>query len=256
MSAFSYSPTIPLDTVDVDYLKSAYLTGFTFLDADGQELPEIFFQEHLVNAMAVLEEQTNVSILLTEVVGEKHDYRANDYAQFAFLQLFKIPTASVSEVRAVYPTGQTIQVFPSEWVRLERTHSILQLVPTSGSLSQVILGYGSDYLPLIFNGIGMLPQLWEVDYTCGFPPDAVPRIIVEALCKLAAVEILKIVSDLVHPLGVTSASLSVDGLSQSKGFNLPAFKARIDAYEGDLHGDDGLIKQISQNYRGIMLASV
>jgi len=57
-------------------------------------------------------------------------------------------------------------------VRLTVEHSQFHLVPTSGSLAQVLLGGGNGYLPFIFSGLSYLPGLWEVDYVSGFAPDA------------------------------------------------------------------------------------
>ena len=139
-------------------------------------------------------------------------------------------------------------------------HSQIHLVPTSGTLSQIIIGQGADYLPLIYSGLGYLPQLWFVDYTSGFNPKRVPRLIVEAIAKQAVVDALAVMSDLIHPIGVTASSLSVDGLAQSRSMNVPAFKHRIDLYNNDLFNDSpdrpGLIKQIKQKYLGINLGSL
>jgi hypothetical protein len=187
-------------------------------------------------------------------------HNTNDYLNYAFVQLFRIPAQSVQEVRAVYPTGQTIQIFPQEWVRLEVSHSQFHLVPTSGSLAQVLLGGGNGYLPFIFAGLAYLPQLWHVDYISGFDPENIPRTVADAVMKYAAIECLQALSDLIGPIGQSSSSLSVDGLSQSVGRVLPAFKARIDAYRRDLGLDDpnlrtGIIGQMRRTYMGLALVA-
>src|SRR5262245_9667982 len=230
---------MPLSDLDVQYFKENFLTGFTFYGADCQPLPDSFYAEHLQRALATLEAICGIDILSRVYVGEKHDYKINDYVAYAFVQLFKIPTRTVESVRAVYPTGQTIQVFPSEWVKLEIVHSQIQLVPTAGTISQIVIGQGGDFLPLVYSGLPWLPQLWEVDYTSGFDPDKVPKIIIQAIAKIAAIEIMMVVGDMIRPLGVTSQSLSVDGLSQSRGFLSPAFQGRIDGYRTDLYGPSG-----------------
>ena len=256
-----------LDDLTAKYLKENYLTGFTFAGADEQPLPPAFFEDKIGNAIAKLSDITHVDVLQREVTSEKHDYHTNDYLNYAFLQLFRMPCQSVSEVRAVYPTGQTIQIFPSVWVRLSVEHSQIHLVPTSGSLAQVLLGGGAGYLPFIFAGLSYLPQLWEVDYVSGFAPDAIPRDVMSAICKMAAIEILQLMSDLVGPIGVASQSLGIDGMSQSTARQLPAFKARLDAYKVDLglpgpglgvdpKYQDGQIAQIRRNYFGLNMVSL
>lgn len=262
-----FNPLFSLNDLTAKYLKENYLTGFTFTGADNQELSPAFFEEKIANAIVRFEEITHIDVLQREVCGEKHDYITTDYLNYAFMQLYRIPAQSVSEVRAVYPTGQTIQVFPQEWVRLYVEHSQFHLVPTSGSLAQVLLGGGNGYLPFIFAGLSYLPQLWEVDYISGFAPDAIPRDIVSVICKLAAIEVLQVMSDLIGPLGIASSSLGIDGMSQSVSRQLPAFKARIDAYKVDLgipgpglgvepKYNTGEIGQLRRTYIGLVMASV
>lgn len=256
----TYSPTLALSDLTAAYLQRQYLTGLTLCGADGQPLSDEYFEDHIATAIAKLEDITHVDILQRVNTSERHDYRVNDYVAYGFLQLFRLPAQSVQVVRAVYPTGQTIQVFPSEWVRLEISHAQIHLVPTSGTLSQVIIGQGADYLPLIYSGLGYLPHLWEVDYTSGFDPDKVPRMVTDAIMKLTAIEVLTIMSDLIAPLGVASSSLSVDGLSQSISRQLPAFRARIDQYNTSLGlpfgQQSGLVDQIRRTYLGIALSSL
>lgn len=262
-----FSAFVSLHDLTPQYLKDNYLTGFTFRGANGEELPPGFFQEKLATAIARFEDISNIDVNERVNTSEKHDYWTTDYLNYAYLQLFRIPARHVAQVRAVYPTGQIIQVFPEEWVRLQVEHSQIHLVPTSGSLAQVLLGGGNGYLPFIFAGLSYLPQLWEVDYVSGFKVDAIPRAVAQVVCKIAAIEILTVMSDLVGPLGVASSSLGIDGMSQSLARQLPAFKARIDQYKMDLGlpgpqlGVDpkygtGEIGQLRRTYFGLAAAAL
>lgn len=262
-----FTQLVSLDDLTAKYLLDNYLVGFTFRGADGQPLPPEWFEQKLANAITRFEDITHIDVLQRRVTAERHDYHTNDYMNYAFAQLFRVPAVRVTQVRAVYPTGQTIQVFPEDWVRLNTEHSQIHLVPTSGSFAQVMLGGGNGYLPFIFAGLSYLPHLWEVDYVSGFSADAIPRSVASAVCKLAAIEVLTMMSDLIGPLGVASSSLSVDGLSQSMSRQLPAFKARIDAYKVDLglpgpglapdgKYNTGEIGQLRRTYFGIAMASV
>lgn len=262
-----FSSQFSLNDLTAKYLQDNYLTGFTFLGSDGQPLPPAFFEEKIANAISKLEDITHIDVLQREVCGERHDYLVTDYLNFAFMQLNRIPALSVKEVRCIYPTGQTIVVYPAEWVRVMVEHSQFHLVPTSGTLAQVLLGGGSGYMPFVIGGMSFVPQLWEVDYTSGFAENAVPREIVQVICKLAAIEVLTLMSDLIGPLGIASSSLGIDGMSQSVSRQLPAFKARIDQYKSDLGlpgpglGVDpkystGEIGQLRRTYIGLVMASV
>lgn len=257
-----YLPYMAIDDLTPDYLKKMYLPGIKLIGGDNQEMSPEWFVQQIENGISKIEQYTNVDILERFNQSELHDYSVNDYLRYGFLQLYRIPSRSVEEVRAVYPTGQTIQVFPKEWIRLAKAHSQVNLVPTAGTLQQVIIGQGSDFIPLIFAKLSFLPQLWEVDYTSGFDPDQIPKMVVEAICKMAVVEMLTTMSDTIYPVGIGSQSLSIDGMSQSRSIMQPAFKARIDAYKNDLGlpgtqaEKTGLIKQIRNNYLGVNLASL
>lgn len=262
-----FSATMSFDDLTAKYLLDSYLTGFKFAGSDGQQLSPAWYEDKIANAIVTLESAIGIDVLQREVTGERHDYHTNDYLNYAFTRLFRQPAQSVQQVRAVYPTGQVIQVFPSEWVRLDPASGQIHLVPTSGSLAQVMLGGGNGYLPFIFAGLSYLPQLWEVDYVSGFAVDALPRDVARVVCKLAAIEVLVLMSDLIGPLGVASSSLGLDGMSQSIARQLPAFKARIDQYRVELGvpgpalGVDpkysgGEIGQLRRNYVGMVLASL
>jgi hypothetical protein len=262
-----FSVHVSLDDLTAKYLLENYLTGFNFTGTDGQELAPEFYENKIADAIVKLEGIVGFDVLQREITGERHDYHTNDYLNYAFSRLYRLPAQSVQQVRAVYPTGQVIQVFPAEWVRLNVEAGQLHLVPTSGSLSQVMIGGGNGYLPFIFGGLSYMPQLWEVDYVSGFKVDAVPRDVVSAICKLACVEIFTIFSDLVGPLGVASSSLGLDGMSQSIARQLPAFKARVDTYKVDLglpgpglavdpKFSTGEIGQLRRTYVGMVLTSM
>lgn len=255
-----YSPYIPLSKLTGEYLRKQYLTGFTFLGDNGQPLDDEWYEDFIQLGISRIEEIVNVDILTRNNVAEKHDYHAQDWNAFGFIQLFRFPTRSVQEIRAVVTPGQTVVVFPNEYIRTMVEHSQVQLVPTTGSLATISLGQGVEWLPF-FSGRTYVPHLWEVDYVSGFDPEAIPRLVADAIMKMAVIEILTVISDTITPLGQTSNSLSVDGLSQSRSFNLPAFKARIDSYSADLGlpaspNPTGLLQQIREQYVGIMLASV
>lgn len=253
-----YSEFKKLSEVDADYLQANYLTGFQLFNGQKQPFPVEFFEEKLRNALNLLEKETGIDVLERDTVGERHDYHALDYLNYAFMQLFRVPCTSVSEVRAVFPDGAMVQIFPTEWVRLEIEQGMLNLVPIGGTVAQIVVGRGGFY-PLIWFS-DYLPHLWEVDYRSGFNPNEIPRIIVDAICKIASIEILSIVSDLINPLGVGSQSLSVDGLSQSRGYLVPAFQARINQYRADVFGTPGvpgtgIISQIRSTYFGVRVTA-
>lgn len=249
-----------LDNLTPEYLLSTYLPGLEFTDANGDPFPDTFYQDFIDKAASNLEDLADISIREKTITAEKHDFHINDYLQYMFLKTKKVPVQEVSEVRAVFPTGNTIQVFPSEWVRLDTESGQINMLPTAGTLGQVLVGSGAEYLPLLYGQYTYVPQLWEIDYTCGFDSTEVPRIIVDAICKIAVKDMLLFLSLMASPIGLTSHSTSVDGLSQSRSYQKPAFADTMDRLAQELDGPGGapelgLISRIRMMYRGILLTS-
>jgi len=248
------------------FLQQHYLLGLKFVDEKGKEYDPNWYQQKVAVAISHFEHHTQLTLTPRAVVGELHDYYIRDYEQYAFLQLFNYPVIVRTDtpvVKAVYPTGTVITTFPREWVRCDNVHGQLQLIPTQGSLSSVILGQGGSYLPIIYQGLGYLPQLFHVDYEAGFESGKIPQIMIDAIAKLAAVEILSIMGLTALPTGITSQSYSIDGMSQSRGFMqspeyAPIFSGLIAQYKAELFGNPrfgtaGLFADLKSFYRGVNL---
>ncbi len=253
--------TRDVNDVAANFLKENYLTGLNFVDSSGQPIPDKFFEMHIQKAVSRVEHVTKVDILRRTVTDEPHDYYIGDYQQFAYLQANRYPVIDdkvnfPASISAVYPTGQFIMAFPAEWVRLNSQHGQMQLVPTQGTLSSVILGQGGSYLPLIYRDMGYLPSLFRASYTSGFKDGEMPETIIDAVCKMACINVLTVMQDTVMPVGLASISSGIDGVSQGVGLLPGPFKVRLDAYKKDLFGDNetgapGLLKEIKDEYRGI-----
>jgi len=259
----SFEIASDISDLSAEYLKRNYLWSLDFVDHQHRPLPRDFYEQKLAFAAACFERETKIRVVRRLVTDEKHDYYVNDYQLFAWIQLFEYPVISVNKIGVIYPTGQEVFNFPLEWVKLMEQHGQVQLVPTNGTLSQVILGRGGSYLPLIYQNIGYLPQLFHIDYTVGFAKDKYPMDILDAICKLATIEVLSIVGDSIFPPGVTSISAGIDGLSQGIGIlnngQLPAvFAGRINLYRKELYGErtqvEGVLCRMRDEYKGIPLS--
>lgn len=259
-----YQRFVSLETLSANFLKEKYLLGLTFVDEAGNEYPDDWYEQKIAVALSNFEHHTNLSLVPYPVENETHDYYIRDYEHYAFIQLYHYPIILLEDtpvIQAVYPTGQVITTFPREWVRADTMKGQIQLIPTQGSLSQVILGQGGSYLPIIYQGLGYLPQLFRVKYTAGFSEGKIPQVFLDAVAKLASIEVLSVMGDTVRPAGVSSQSLGVDGLSESRGFMqspeyAPIFSGRIAQYQRELFGDprlgtEGLFNQVKSFYRGI-----
>lgn len=271
---------VPIDQISPENLKKRYLRGLEslFVDRDGTPWEDDWYWWWLSKGLERVEEAANVSVIPRKRV-EFHDYIVDDYKQFAYLELWYPPVHSVTKVQAIYPiSGQTpglstlesqldddvIFDFPLEWVRLYPGGK-MHLVPTQGTLSQVMLGRGGAYLPLIYQTLGYLPQLWRVEYIGGFSNKGVPLIVADAIYKAAAIECLTVLSDTLRPPGATNISTSIEGISRSYGMEsgvggkvAAVFSSRLASYKEDLYGTNsrgqqmgGMLQTIQSRYQGI-----
>jgi hypothetical protein len=200
----------------VEQLKARYFFGVNINDDDGNPLPDATFAHFILQAIRWFEHQIDIPIL-PQVFIDNHDYHRSQYNAFNFIQLDNYPVISVEEFRVQYPSGQTVIVYPTEWIRLNREKGQIQAVPTAGTLSEFLIGQGGAFLPAVYNGMHYLPHLFQVEYTAGFQEGKVPANIVDLIGMFASIGPFNIFGDLIAGAGIANISLSMDGLSQSIG---------------------------------------
>lgn len=232
-------------------LKDAYLTGVKQIDSSGQPFSNAVYDQALKSAVSWFELKTKVHVTQINVVDEQHDYIRDWYDQFSWLNLYEYPVGEVTSMSAVYPTGQTILLFPSNWIKLRAKAGQIQLVPTAGSLSQVLVGQGGSYLPLLSGRLSNLPDLFLVSYTAGFAAGAIPDLVNEIIGLRAAIHVMSTSGSSVLEPGIQTKSVSIDGLSQSTAAMVGQFgpySGRINEYQRRIDDD---IETLMQEYKGI-----
>lgn len=238
----------------VEQLKQRYLFGVDFRDDSGNFLDDSVFQFYIMAAIEWMEHQLDIKLLETTVV-EKQDYNINDYQAYNFLQLDNYPLISVEEFNVQYPTGQTVVNYPNEWLRIDKEKGHIRVVPTAGTLSEILIGQGGSYLPAIYNGLQSLPHLFEIRYTAGFEDCRVPANILDLIGMFASLGPFNIFGDLIAGAGIANVSLSIDGLSQSIGTTSSATNAgygsRIIQYLKQIKEQ---IPVLRRYYKGIRMA--
>jgi len=231
-----------------------YLFGIPLVDEDGNELGEPTIEYWIGQGISWLETELMIPIQPTSI-QETHDYYIDEYQQFCYLQLYQYPVISVESLVASY-AGQEIMTFPADWIRIYKQTGQLQLVPTTGSLSQVLLGAGSGVLlPLITARLSNMPHLFNVTYTAGFAEGQVPGDIVDMIAMKACIGLLNILGDILLGAGIASQSLSIDGLSESinttQSAENSAYSARIRQYERQIKAQ---LPNLRARYKGLRLA--
>jgi hypothetical protein len=240
-----------LPTADV--LKNDYLFGIPLTDEDGNIMQDSVLAAWIERAIAWLETELMIKIAPTSIT-ESHDYYLSEYVNFCYVQLYQYPVISVTSLKASY-AGQDIMTFPSSWIRIYKESGQLQLVPTTGNLSQVLLSQGSGVLlPLITNKLSGMPHLFTVNYTAGFPSGQVPADICDLIAMKAVIGVMNILGDILLGAGIASQSLSIDGLSESinttQSAENSAYSARVRQYEKQIQTQ---LPNLRAKYKGIKM---
>ncbi len=239
--------------LSVPQLKDRYLFGVNITRDDGTPLPDAVFQHYIMQSIRWMEKQLDIPILPTVFV-EKHDYFRGDYQAFNLIRLDNYPVIDVEEFRVQYPSGQNVVVFPPEWYRLNKPEGHIQIVPTAGTLSNIMIGQGGSFLPAIYSGMDYLPQLFEVTYTAGFEDGQIPEDILDLIGMFASLGPFNIFGDLIAGAGIATISLSMDGLSQNIGTTSSAtnagYGARIIQYLKQIKEQ---IPNLRRYYKGLRM---
>jgi len=250
--AANIRPRSDEQVIDADFVKSTFLHGVNLKTDDGVDLPDEAIDFYIQSATRWVERELNVIILPTSISSESHDYYWDDYANFAFVKLLNFPVRSVSKVAIRFPLTTELLAFDDEWYRIESVAGQVNLIPTQGSFSAILIGQGGSFLPLLYSGRDYVPHIIQVDYEAGFKDGEIPEDILHLIGMKASIGPLNIAGDLIAGAGIASKSVSLDGLSESLGTTSSAtnagYGARIIQYEKQIKETVSLLRR---NYKGI-----
>lgn len=246
--------------LSVEDLKLKYLYGLP-LEKDGTTLPDEIYETAINAAIERVENLLNLK-LRKQIIEEEKDFRYDDWVNWSY-------------VKATYPVvcplqldgylGTTKQAkYPRQWLTSRATSDgklysrILYMVPTypaaMGNQNSIVI---SGIIPSLnwfasSKGNGHIPCYWTLRYITGW--SNVPAEIVDAIAKIATLSLLPILNDIQMGnanskiagsgmgWGITSKSISIDGLSQSLSSAAPQggiFGARAKQYQDSLGATDG-----------------
>jgi hypothetical protein len=181
-------------------------------------------EDYIKRAVAMAELEMTIDIFPT-AYSEKLPYDRAEYEDWGFMMLSHRPVNSIQLMTIRTADNQNVYEVPLEWVETANmAHGQLNIIPMAIGLVNgqekfpAATSGGSMFLNIL--GIGnWVPSYWSIEYTCGFPNGCIPIVVNELIGMTAAMNIL---SQLAATYQQTSASLGVDGLSQSSGTVGPA----------------------------------
>lgn len=156
-----------LKRINVDTLKSIYLLGISLKDSDGKDYPEEFFRHYLDSAKETTQNTFRVSLDAHTVVDEEHDFFGSDYANWAYLKLFKRPVKKVSSMGMWFGAEEILKV-PENWLKVTKLTGELQFMPGSGALEGLIITRSGGLFNPLVSAYAYAPKMWKVTYDIGF----------------------------------------------------------------------------------------
>ena len=241
----------------VPELKDLYLFGVDLTNDANTPYPDLMFEWGIRQAIAWLERELDIRIKPTVFTDERYDYYMQDYLQWTTIRLRECPVLSVEAVKVKWPSNDTVIDFPADWIQLRKDAGQINIVPSSGSLSQVLLTAGGSFLPLVASGRSFVPNILSVDFTAGFAAGECPIELRDLIGKMGSFGPLNIAGDLIAGAGIASKSISIDGLSQSIGTTASAtnagYGARLIQYWKEI---TRVLPTLRRYYKGIRLAAL
>lgn len=186
---------------------------------------------------------------------ERHPYDRPAQNSFGYMVLRQRPVYSVTELAVVSSDGQNIWNVPLEWIETGLLHTgQLNLVPfaiagQSGVTIPFATPAGQGLLPSMFS-FPWVPALWQVSYRTGYPAGKLPKFVNQLIGVIAAMEVLSMLATTYAR--VNSASLSIDGLSQSQ--SLPGAQIFVPRLQDLAAKRKWLVSKIKRLYSGGMWA--
>ena len=239
-------------------LRENYLFGIPFCSPDGTKMSSSSILQHILNAQTLVENMFSLK-LLKQVIEENRDFIRQEFLSWGYIRTM-YPIAYIDNLEGWI--NDVCQItYPKEWLSIKKIESVaiyrnIYLIPNTGSRSGATMTQNS----LIYNGISphlawfgqnYIPNYWRPRYVTGW--DKVPADLFDFVGKIASINVLAIIGDVLYGIGVTSFSITLDGVSQNtplaRSGNGGLFAGRIKTYIDDMNNN--LLPVLKSKYRGI-----
>lgn len=233
--------------ISVSTFVSQYLHGISLNDKDGRPYSSYNIKNKIETMTTVIANFLKLKII-EETIIEQQDYIYEEWMNWGHIKLNYKP----NEIVAVecFLNNQKVTEFTSSMFTIRGKN--IALVPGSHNIVTSVWFNNAGVYPLLQSGVRTVPNFWHITYKTGFK--VVPKDIIEAICKMTAISILAVLGDIVLGSGITSESISFDGLSQSISANSGgAYNTRIKQYATELTSD---LSRLQGFYRGIIFETL
>ena len=240
-------------------LLERYFFGVTLTDQQAKGMSEEAIRHCIEFATEQFEGHLNLKFK-KQIYQETLSYYLNDMRSWGFIPT-TYPVNKAFKVQGFLNTVKQID-YPESWLCTKKVSDDrlydrqVYLVPAAsgtGINSSVIYSGVMPHAGLM--GTYNIPYYWTVRYCTGFTK--VPADILEAVGRLATINIFHQLGDIILGAGIASQSIGIDGLSQSISSTSSAtnagYGARIQGYLKDL---EDMLPRLQAKYSGFNLTSM
>ena len=234
-----------------------YLFGIPMCSNDGRKMSMDAISQHIQNAQEQVESLFSIK-LRKQVIEENRDFNRQEFMSWGYIRTM-YPIVCIDNLEGWI--NDVCQItYPKEWLSKKEQSDVavyrnLYLIPNSGSRGGAKMSQNS----VIYNGISphlgwfgqsYIPNYWRARYVTGW--DKVPSDLFDFISKLAALNVLAVIGDVLYGIGISSIQISLDGVSQSTPLTRSSqgglFSGRIKTYLEEL---DRMMPALKSKYRGI-----
>jgi len=220
-------------------LASRYFFGIPIVDKSGNLMRDEDIEFFIKAAKEEIEGYLNLK-LSKQIIEESFDYYRNDYKYWGFIPV-TYPVRKPFKLMGMIGEVEQIE-FPSSWLSSKTTNDgigfarDIKLIPTAGSTNNQSTVFSGITPHVGWWGQKSIPNYWTATYCTSL--DRIPEDILDAIGKLASINVFHQLGDIILGAGIASQSIGIDGLSQSISTTSSAtnagYGARITGYLADL----------------------
>jgi hypothetical protein len=241
MSVLTYSMQSSKNDLPVssEELATRYFFGIPIKDPNGNIMTDENIAFYIKAATLSFEGLLNIK-LTKQVIEENLPYKLNEYQSWGFIPT-SFPIIEIGGLTGFLGNIEQVK-YPLTWLSIKRSndptamHRMMYIVPTAGTPDHESITYSGISPHVGWFGQQQIPNYWTVRYCTSF--NILPEDILDAIGKLAAINIFHQLGDIILGAGIASQSLGIDGLSQSISTTSSAtnagYGARIGGYLTDL----------------------
>lgn len=243
-------------------LLARHLWGLPTCSSNGEELPAEVVKQKILDAQLEVENYFGIR-LFPQIIRENSEYIADQFTNYGFVKT-TYNNQQPLQLEGIYGNGSQV-VYPREWLSFRKEVSSrpgqqgdatgfkhYYLIPNGGgaTTSSGVL-YNGPFAAYTFRSGSNVPNYWYSTYVTGYK--RLPGDLINIIEKLAAIQVLSQLGDTFLAPGVSSQSISLDGLSQSMSTIRNAqggvYAPRITQYSKELLDK---MEELRGKYRGIL----